>query len=623
MAFLDLVKSQRKKGSGILSSLNQSALQSMDPRNLLFKRGGVLNALFPKVSGYRADNSASPKIDPSPTSLSSSENIKDLSVRLDIIGKNTLALPSMARDMFLVKQNIIKLVNFQKKGSAQEKSGDWLSRQMARETAYESNLSKLKSQSATSPSKITKANNGSSSGILGGLFNILGSLGSVLGGLTVKFIGLRVIMKSFGLVFRLLTRFIMRSPIGLALGLVGASALLGSDANAASNDTDDETKSNTTKNIGNAAAGLGATALGANAISTINKTRGLAAKTGSAILDARTMSVGQMANSTPKSYWGKFLRYVAKKSPLLWGRIGLKLAQAGALAAIPIFGWVGSAISLGFTVWMAWELYELWSEFNNVNDESRVTNSPSKINSDLKNTRDELLRNSNGNLSPGANPEDFTNFETPTAESNTPSKMPAGGFRVSGVFGEERGTHKHGGVDLAAPAGTPVSSTDNGTVTRSEFSSSYGNVVYVDHGDGKETRYAHLSKLDVRNGDKVTKGQKIGEVGNTGRSFGNHLHYEERLNGVAIAPDMTRAQASLGAATQMLANNNTVGSQLTGESSTLANAQRNSSQSQPIVLNAPTTNNNNSSNAGNISIPSASGVYDNEFSKLLINMVVG
>ena len=66
---------------------------------------------------------------------------------------------------------------------------------------------------------------------------------------------------------------------------------------------------------------------------------------------------------------------------------------------------------------------------------------------------------------------------------------------------------------------------------------SYGLVVYVDHGDGLETRYAHCSKLHVKAGDTVAQGQLLSEVGSTGRSTGNHLHFEARKNGAAVDPD--------------------------------------------------------------------------------------
>lgn len=83
----------------------------------------------------------------------------------------------------------------------------------------------------------------------------------------------------------------------------------------------------------------------------------------------------------------------------------------------------------------------------------------------------------------------------------------------------------HNGVDIAAPYGTPVQTVKSGTVTRSEFSESYGNMIIVSHGDGTSTLYAHLSKRLVDVNDKVLQNQVVGRVGSTGRSTGNHLHF--------------------------------------------------------------------------------------------------
>lgn len=94
----------------------------------------------------------------------------------------------------------------------------------------------------------------------------------------------------------------------------------------------------------------------------------------------------------------------------------------------------------------------------------------------------------------------------------------------------------HEGIDFNAPAGTPITAAGAGVVVFSGFNPSYGNQVDVDHGNGLVTRYAHASKLLVKEGDIVKQGQKIAEVGSTGRSTGSHLHFEVRVNGEAEDP---------------------------------------------------------------------------------------
>lgn len=94
----------------------------------------------------------------------------------------------------------------------------------------------------------------------------------------------------------------------------------------------------------------------------------------------------------------------------------------------------------------------------------------------------------------------------------------------------------HEGLDFPANTGDPIYAAAGGIVSASEQTPDYGKIVKIDHGSGLETRYAHASKLLVKAGDRVEKGQKIAEVGNTGRSTGPHLHYEIRLNGNALDP---------------------------------------------------------------------------------------
>jgi len=94
----------------------------------------------------------------------------------------------------------------------------------------------------------------------------------------------------------------------------------------------------------------------------------------------------------------------------------------------------------------------------------------------------------------------------------------------------------HEGMDFTAKPGTPIYATGNGRVTRSERSSSFGNVVYIDHGYGYKTVYAHMKKIATRKGKKVKRGDIIGYVGNTGRSVSPHLHYEVIKDGRHVNP---------------------------------------------------------------------------------------
>lgn len=94
----------------------------------------------------------------------------------------------------------------------------------------------------------------------------------------------------------------------------------------------------------------------------------------------------------------------------------------------------------------------------------------------------------------------------------------------------------HEGLDFTSNIGTPIRAAADGIVMLAEVSGGYGNLVKIDHGSGLETRYGHTSKILVKAGDRVVKGQVVALVGSTGRSTGPHLHYEIRLNGDALDP---------------------------------------------------------------------------------------
>lgn len=109
------------------------------------------------------------------------------------------------------------------------------------------------------------------------------------------------------------------------------------------------------------------------------------------------------------------------------------------------------------------------------------------------------------------------------------------GYRVHPVL---KYRTMHDGVDLAAPTGTDVYATGNGTVVKAHREPAYGNFIEINHGFGYRTCYAHLSKIFVKEGDSVKRGQVIGHVGSTGRSTGPHLHYEVRYRGTPVNPEI-------------------------------------------------------------------------------------
>jgi murein DD-endopeptidase MepM/ murein hydrolase activator NlpD len=122
----------------------------------------------------------------------------------------------------------------------------------------------------------------------------------------------------------------------------------------------------------------------------------------------------------------------------------------------------------------------------------------------------------------------------------TPEMQPVPGFILSGFgyridpFSGREEFHK--GVDIPAPTGTKIKAPAAGVVIFAGRRGGYGKIIVIDHGNNYKTVYGHLHEFDVEVGDRVQKGDFIGEVGNTGRSTGSHLHYEVRLNDVAVNP---------------------------------------------------------------------------------------
>lgn len=107
------------------------------------------------------------------------------------------------------------------------------------------------------------------------------------------------------------------------------------------------------------------------------------------------------------------------------------------------------------------------------------------------------------------------------------------GYRTAPTRGASR---NHKGLDIPGPVGTPIFATADGTIGRAEWVGGYGKFVEINHGNAVQTRYGHLSAMNVTPGQRIRKGEILGYMGSTGRSTGSHLHYEVRIAGEAINP---------------------------------------------------------------------------------------
>jgi murein DD-endopeptidase MepM/ murein hydrolase activator NlpD len=113
--------------------------------------------------------------------------------------------------------------------------------------------------------------------------------------------------------------------------------------------------------------------------------------------------------------------------------------------------------------------------------------------------------------------------------------LPTKGYRFTSPYGLRWGK-LHAGVDLAVPEGTPVGAVHAGTVTLARWYGGYGNAVIINHGNGVETVYGHNSSIIVKEGQKVEAGDRIALAGNTGHSYGSHVHLEVHVNGTPMDP---------------------------------------------------------------------------------------
>ena len=121
----------------------------------------------------------------------------------------------------------------------------------------------------------------------------------------------------------------------------------------------------------------------------------------------------------------------------------------------------------------------------------------------------------------------------PVANKNLKYTASGYGMRIDPIY---KTAKFHNGMDFSANIGTPVYATGDGVIKKAGWQSGYGKIIVVNHGFGYETWYAHLNKYNVRVGQKVVRGEVIGEVGNTGKSTGPHLHYEVHVKGKVVNP---------------------------------------------------------------------------------------
>jgi hypothetical protein len=635
MAFRDILKQNRQQGSGLLSSMaaaaSSSTKESLDIRNTLFKSGSLMNAFFPNVKGYQYKEKTS-RLKTSPELNLSSDKLDNIAQSTSIAAKNSIVLPSMARDMFLVKQNIIKMVKLQG-GKPTTKSGDWFARQAARENQYESQFAKR--AASTTPTPVGGKQENSGMGLFTTLALISGALmlfgdevGKTIGKIAMvgaALVGLKIVIGSILALKGLASLTGVAGAAGAAgkgakskikmPGLMGTAATvlglgyLNNFAGSSDESTGGGAKSLTTTDKV-VAGGVGA--LGA--YSTYKGVQGLKTATGAtkdAIMDAKTMSVSQLSKSQPETRWGKFLAFVAKKSPTLWGKIGLKLAQAGALAAIPIVGWIGAAINLGFGLWTAWELYELWKEFSGQEDASDT--SPSKVGGATSNA-------------PAA---------SSSASTSSPSPVSEDGLALLNKVMDQEGIKDpqiRNRIMNLAQVESSMNPNARGPVLQSGMhkgDQAHGLLQVMPKTAGD----MGFSRDDIQNPEKAALAgvryfmknyKELGslDAATVAHHAGPGKAREFLKTGSVSTKDQGTGLSTMNYLAKVSGSPGVPGSAIAASSTAVADGRSAMAFQPPVIMNSPQTINNVSGGSGS-GLSQASSVFDTEFGKLLIERSVG
>jgi hypothetical protein len=340
MAFRDLVRKQRQSGSGILSSVGSAAgasmRESVDIRNILFTRDSLLGALFPNVKGFKADGKTT-KSKTSPSSLMSmggaSSGLSD--AKLDIIAQNTkiaaknsMVMPSMARDMNVMRQNIIKMVNLSG-GKPSTRADAFFLKASEREKAYESQMQETKTTTPTKVDSSTEAAGGDKKSFIG---KFLSGLLAVLGAAIFLYF---TNDKFKDVIDNVVTNIVdsvtnvldSASKVGLGIGAAGVAGLAAKSA------------------IQRRMPGSGG-----------RRGRGGPGRT--------SVPAGTPGQARPRDKWGRFVKYVQVNNKPLYKKIGGRLVTMAVMATLPILGWVSTALTFIGSLSLAWELFRMWQQWN-------------------------------------------------------------------------------------------------------------------------------------------------------------------------------------------------------------------------------------------------------------------
>jgi murein DD-endopeptidase MepM/ murein hydrolase activator NlpD len=518
--FTDIIKSQRQSGKSVIGSLSsaigQKSLEKIDPRNYLFNRKGTMAALFPGLKGYQAKSAQDISKFGSSSGGMSSVQVEEMSSKLDSIGgdlkivaKNSVVLPHLARDMNVVRQNIIKLVKI-KGGKPNNRADMFFLRARERESAYEAQIDKATPVIKKEAKQKEKKEEGIFSKI--GDFLAKFTLGNVLGWLLqgaailtiMNFIGKLILEKDFREAVWKKFDEVMRK-----FGTTGEDVI-----------------KNVATALGVVAGVMFAFQVAVNLAIAGIKAAYMKMMTKGGVPAGPTKGNKKTPKTPPKSRFG------------ILGVLG-----GGLLAAEGVNAMTSPSNNSSNSSPSSVPSFSLGNMFSSNNG----SNSTAPVQFDASQADNDLTK--------------LTAYSPNEAEKYNTFGAPRSG-----------GTRAHQGIDLGRTEGAPVVARESGVVKSVKPISGYGHTIELDHGNGKTSFYAHLkNKGMVEPGQQVTIGQQIAEVGATDGPNGErttkgmvpHLHLEYRVNGKAVDPrGWNQQQASLIRNENLLANNNKKGNQV-------------------------------------------------------------
>jgi len=463
---------------GAVSALGKSSREKSDIRNMLFGGSGLGSIVGRKVfgKGYSAtDRSGKVSNVSGAISSGSSSVLQEISINGKIAAKNSMSLPRIAEQMNIMQKNIAKMVKLQG-ATPSTKADSYFSSAKFRENAYESTFNK--NSRGTTPIAVNSKESGAGgilglvSSLFGGLATKLLSFGSIVAGLVGTFAALGTLLMG---TVKLIMSVVSMLPggklliKGLKLGALAAGGLFAANALSESGNGNSQGSGFGSALAGTAAGIGGALAVG-SAVSAGSKLITAGKATAEAISNARVASnpYVQMSGGTtdPKSKWGRFLKFLERKSPKLFAKVGARLATAGILATIPVVGWVAALLQLGLSIALAYEIYNLWREFTNDKSLQKENNSSSST-PEAMSFEDALI---------GAFAEALgLNQPTPTSPTPTVSNLPKAGtpeaVKQQSFLGGQQQTYAtmgggEFGPDMLAATGVNADQVDNTSPTK-------------------------------------------------------------------------------------------------------------------------------------------------------------